>query len=165
MSPEDVASVKLRRELAREQLLLQYLQSLDRQVALGEVLTRISPAATFSYAAERIVGGGTYRMMHFVNNAVHYRESFLRAIVAADREDPLSAHRYVPWWCGDAHFSQRLVDIGPMKEFRDEAPSTLENLNAAAWDILVLVLFNVAVFVVSFWRFARQNVAPAPGVL
>ncbi|MEK6572551.1 MAG: ABC transporter permease subunit [Bacteroidota bacterium] len=167
MRADEVASVKLQRELARERLLMEYLQSLIRQVHLGQDLTRISPASTFSYAAEELVGGGTFRLQNFVNNAVRFREGFFEAIREADRQDPDSQHRYVPWWCGSSakHFSQRVVDLGPAKEFRDAPPSSSEGLAAAFWDIFLLVLYNVFAFAVAFWRFARQDVAPTPGVL
>lgn len=164
MDDDEVASIKLRRELAREQLLIEYLQSLIRQVHLGQYLTRISPTSTFSYAAERIIGGGTFRLMHFVKNAAIFREGFLRAVIEADKEDPQSQHRYVPRWCGNNPFSHRVVDLGPAKEFRDALPSSGDGLAAALWDVVLLILFNILAFPVAFWRFARQDVAPTPGV-
>ena len=166
MSADQVASTKLQRELAGERMLLDYLQSLIRQVHLGQDLTRISPASTFSYAAEEIIGGGTFRLQHFVSNAVHFREGFLQAIIEADKGDPNSGHRYVPWWSGPSakHFSQRVVDIGPAKNFRDALPSSSEGLASAVWDIFLLVLCNVLVFAMTFLRFARQDVAPTLGV-
>jgi ABC-type transport system involved in multi-copper enzyme maturation permease subunit len=164
MNDDEVASVKLRRELARERLLIEYFQSLIHQVRLGQDLTRISPASTFSYAAERIVGGGTFRLMHFVNNAVHFREGFFQAVIEADKQDAGSQHRYVPWWCGSDHFSQRIVDIGPAKEFRDPLPTSSQGVAAAFWDVFLLILYNALAFSAAFWRFARQDVAPMPGV-
>ncbi len=164
MSADAAASVKLRREETRERLLIDYTQSLIQQVQLGQDLTCLSPASVFSYAAERIVGGGTFRLMHFVNNAVRFREGFLQAIIDADKLDPRSEHHYVPWWCGGNHFSQMTVDPGAAKEFRDMLPSSSEGVTAAAWNIFLLILYNVIGFAVAFWRFARQDVAPAPGM-
>ena len=163
MSADQVASVKLERESARERLLISYLRSLVAQVDLGRDLTRVSPASLFSYAAERIVGGGTFRLTHFVDNAVRYREGFLQAVIQADKNDPNSEHRYVPWWCGGNHFSTLAVDPGPAKEFRDTLPSAGEGLAAAFWDVFLLLLYTIIAFAVAFWRLARQNVAPAPG--
>lgn len=164
MDNDEVASVKLRRELARERLLREYLQSLVRQVELGQNVARISPMSTFSSATEQIVGGGTFRLMQFVQNAVHFREGFFRAIIEADKQDPQSQHRYVPWWVGSNPFSHRVVDIGPANEFRDVLPSSSEGLIAALWDILLLTFYNLLAFAVAFWRFARQDVAPTPGM-
>jgi ABC-type transport system involved in multi-copper enzyme maturation permease subunit len=163
MSAGEVASVKLARESARENLLLSYLRSLVAQVDFGRDMTRVSPAAVFSSAAERIVGGGTFRFEHFVDNAVRYRQGFLQAIIEADKNDPKSEHRYVPWWCGGSHFSMLSVDPGPAKVFRDTLPHAWEGLSAAAWDILMLLLYALIAFAVAFWRFSRQDVAPAPG--
>jgi ABC-type transport system involved in multi-copper enzyme maturation permease subunit len=164
MSDDETASVKLRREQARERLLLEYLQSLIRQVRFGQNLTRVSPASTFSYAAERIVGEGTPRLTRFLRNAVRFREGFLRAMIEADRQDPASQHRYIPGWCGDNHFSQKMVDLGPAEEFRDPLPSSGEGLVAALWDVFILIVYNILAFAAAFWRFARQDVAPEPGI-
>jgi|GEM_PF-5474046 len=164
MSADELAAAKLQRELARERLLLEYFQSLVHQVDLGHDLTRISPTSTFLYASERIVGGGTFRLMNFVNNAVHFREGLFLAIIDADKLDPDSQHRYVPWWYGNNQFSRKVVDLGQAKEFHDAPPSSTEGLAAASWDIALLILYNMCAFAISFWRFARQDVAPTPGV-
>ncbi|RPH38096.1 ABC transporter permease, partial [bacterium] len=163
MDDEQIAAVKLRRELARERLLSEYLQSLVRQVELGQDVARMSPTSTFTFAAEQIVGGGTHRLTQFVNNAVRFREAFFQAIIQADRQDPQSQHRYVPWWVGSNPFSHRLVDIGPAKEFRDLAPASADCLIAALRDIGLLMLYNLLAFAIAFWRFARQEVTPAYG--
>jgi ABC-type transport system involved in multi-copper enzyme maturation permease subunit len=163
MNADEVASVKLERESAREQLLLGYLRSLVQQVDLGRDLTRVSPASAFSFAAERIVGGGTFRLTHFVDNAVRFRRGFLQAVIESDRHDPQSEHRYVPWWCGGNHFSTLRVDPGPAKEFRDMLPSPGEGVVAASWDVFLLITYTILGFAIAFWRFARQDVAPAPG--
>jgi ABC-type transport system involved in multi-copper enzyme maturation permease subunit len=163
MSANQVASVKLQRESAREELLLSYLRSLMEQVDFGRELTSVSPASLFTTAAERIVGGGTFRLTHFVDNAVRYRQGFLQAIIDADKADPKSEHRYVPWWCGGNHFSMMTVDPGPAKVFRDTLPSAWEGAAAAFWDVFLLLIYTIIAFAVAFWRFARQDVAPAPG--
>ena len=164
MNADEAAAVKLRRESAREKLLLEYAQTLVRQVQLGADITLVSPSSVFSSGAEKIVGGGTSRLTHFVHNAVRYRERLFQAILDADRNDPKSEHRYVPWWTGGNHFSQLTVDVGPAKEFRDTFPSSGEGLLAAAWNIVLLVLYNLIAFAVAFRRFVRQDVTPAPGV-
>jgi len=164
MGADEVAAVKIRRETAREALLLDYIQSLVQQVRFGENLTSLSPASVFSSAAERIVGGGTVRLMYFIGNAARYREGFYRAILDADKKDPRSEHRYVPWNCGGSHFSELTVDPGPAKEFHDVLPSSGEGLVASAWGFAQLILYNLIAFALAFWRFARQDVAPTPGV-
>ncbi len=163
MSGEKVASTMLERESAREQLLLSYFRSLVAQVDLGRNLTRVSPASAFSFAAERIVGGGTFRLTRFVDNAVRYRQGMFQAVIEADKRDPKSQHRYVPYWCGGDHFSALTVDLGPAKEFHDTLPSAKEGFAAAFWDLFLLLMYTIIAFAVAFWRFARQDVAPAPG--
>jgi ABC-type transport system involved in multi-copper enzyme maturation permease subunit len=163
MGADEVASVKLARESARELLLLSYVRSLVQQVDFGRNLTRVSPASVYSFAAERIASGGTFRLTRFVDNAVRFRQGLLQAVIDADRSDPQSEHRYVPWWCGGNHFSKLAVDPGPAKEFHDTLPSAWEGLSAAFWDIFLLLMYTIIAFAVAFWRFARQDVAPAPG--
>ncbi len=163
MDPDRVASVKLDRERAEERLLMEYLQSMVRQVRNGQNIARISPAAAFAYAAEEVTGGGTSRLLQFVGNAVRFREGFFQAVLDADRQDPASAHRYVPWWCGDTHFSLRTVDPGPAKNFRDVPPSLPDNIADAFWDLLLLVLYNLLAFAIAFTRFVRADVVPAAG--
>ncbi len=163
MDPGRVGSVKLDREYAEERLLIEYLQSMVRQVRNGQNIARISPSAAFTYAAEEVTGGGTSRLLQFVDNAVRFREGFFQAVLEADRQDPGSAHRYVPWWCGDAHFSLRTVDIGPAKDFHDVPPAVSENIANAFWDLLLLVLYNLLAFAVAFTHFVRADVVPAAG--
>ncbi len=164
MSDVEEASVMLRRELAQEDLLIEHIRSLARQVHLGEHLTRVSPASSFSYAVENIVGGGTNRLMRFVDNVVMFRERFLQAMIEADKEDPESEHHYTPWSCGGNRFSKRTVDLGPAKYFQDPPPSSMEGLQAAFIDLFLLILYNGLLFLITFMRFARQDVAPSSGV-
>ena len=103
-------------------------------------------------------------MMRFIDNVVRYREGLLGAMIEADKEDTASQHRYVPWRCGGSNFSHRTVDLGQAKEFRDVPPSSTEGLKAAFWDLFLLILYNMVAFAIAFWRFARQDVAPTPGV-
>lgn len=164
MDADGVAAVKRARETAREQLLTQYLQSLCNDVERSEALTVISPASAYTYAAERIVGGGTFRLASFVQNAIRYREGLFQAILAADKYDPESQHRYVPWNCGSNSFSQRVIDPGSAKEFKDMFPSSGQGVSAALGYLLILALYNIILFAATFWRFARQDVAPMGGV-
>jgi ABC-type transport system involved in multi-copper enzyme maturation permease subunit len=164
MGAAEMDAVKLRRESAREQLVLGYLQELAGGVELAKNLTRVSPASTYAYASEDIVGAGTFRMMHFAENAVRFRQRLLQAIIDADKKDPRSEHRFVPWWCGGDHFSQQTVDIGEAKEFHDVPPTSGAGFAAAGLDILLLIVYNLIAFAVAFWRFIRQDVAVTPGV-
>jgi hypothetical protein len=163
MEPDRVASVKLDREHAEERLLIEYVQSMVQQVRNGQNIARISPSAAFSYAAEEIIGGGTPRLLQFIGNTVRYREGFFQAVLQADRQDTGSAHRYVPWWCGQRHFSLRTVDPGPAKNFLDVPPSVSDNVAGAVWDLFLLVLYNLLAFAVAFSRFVRADVVPAAG--
>jgi ABC-type transport system involved in multi-copper enzyme maturation permease subunit len=164
VGPLEYAEVQLKREKAHELLVIEYVNSLLHQVDLGRDITRISPASVHSYAVDAIAGVGTTRLSRFIDNVVRYREGLFQAALEADRNDPESEHRYVPWNCGSSNFSRRSVVLGNAKEFYDSAPSGLDGLAAAAWDILLLCFYNLMVFSVAFWRFITTDVAPMPGV-
>lgn len=160
MSADEVAATAVQQELARERLLLEHIQGLEHQVRLGQSLARLSPAATFTYAVEEATGGGLLRFSRFVDNAVRCRREVFQAILEADKEDPESEHRYKPGSCGGPNFSHRTVDLGPAKEFRDPPPSSVEGLQAAFIDLMLLVLYNGVLFLVTYLRFVRQDVTP-----
>jgi hypothetical protein len=160
MSPQEKASVRVDRELAGERLLVEHAQELMQQVRLGQDLTRISPTSTFSFAVEEVTGGGLPRLQRFIDNAVRFRQGVFQAILEADREDPQSEHRYVPWNCGSDNFSRRTVDLGPAKEFRDPSPSSAEGLQAASVDLALLILYNGVLFLAAFRAFVRQDITP-----
>lgn len=164
MTLAEEASVRMQRKGASEELLLEHVQALLNQADLGRYLTRVSPASTFRYAAENITGGGTFRFMSFIRNAIRYREGFFAAMLEADRKDPKSQHIYCPNRCGGEGFTKETVDLGPAKEFRDPPPSSGESAGAALTDIAILIFFNLIAFAVAFWPFTRMDVAPTPGV-
>lgn len=158
------SELRTQEDIARERLLLQYLLSLIQQLEKGKNIARISPAATYSYAVEDISGGGTNRLMSFLNNVVRYRDNMRNAVIEADRDDPQSQHIYVPWNSGSGNFSQRSVDLGPVKEFRDPEPSSTDSLVAAIWDVALLAIFNLLLFSLTYVIFSRQAVTPTLGV-
>ena len=158
MNAFKVAQVNVKQQLAEERLLLEYIQELQQQVRLGQALSRLSPTSAFMYAADEASGGGLLRFQRFLDNAVRYREQVFEAILAADRDDEDSQHRYQPWSCGSNAFSQRKVDLGPAAEFRDSPPSSSEGLVMAGLDVILLVTYNVVLFLLAFVRFMRQDV-------
>jgi ABC-type transport system involved in multi-copper enzyme maturation permease subunit len=164
MTFSDEARVRLERKGAQEQLMMEYIQSLVNQVNVGRDITRISPASTFSYAAESITGNGTIRFSNYLNNVKRYRENIFQAILQADKKDTASQHIYMPNSCGGENFSKETVDLGNVKVFYDPPPTSRESFDATIKDIAALVLFNMIVVTLAFWIFTRMDVAPAPGV-
>jgi hypothetical protein len=164
MSLADLAATEMQRSRADEQLLLEHLHSLMRQVELGQDIARISPSTAYLYASEEITGGGLPRFTRFVENVRGYRDHLFEAMIEADRADPASKHVYYPWRCGGDLFSSRVVDLGPAKEFYDAPASGAQSLAVAAWDLGLLCLFNLLGYVVAVWRFTRQEIAPVLGV-
>lgn len=158
MSPDEVAGAARERMLLRERILLEYAQELEGQVRTGRHLARISPASTFLFAAEAASGGGLERYRAFLDHAVRFRQGAFEAVLAADREDEDSQHRYRPWYCGGDRFSQRSVDLGPAAEFHDRPPDPSAAMAAALPDVGLLAIQNALLFLWAFARFARQEV-------
>jgi ABC-type transport system involved in multi-copper enzyme maturation permease subunit len=160
MSLEQVASTDTDRHLAREGVLLTYVQQLSAQVDGARHVARLSPVATFRFAAEAAGGGGLLRLRSFLDNAARYRARLFDAVMAADRQDPDSEHRYRPWYCGGSHFSQRTVDLGTAAQFDDQALPPAAALAAATLDVVLLLLYNAILLLWAFVAFVRQDVTP-----
>ena len=146
---------------ARERLLLDYLTEQVGQVRVAQDLTRISPVSTFTYAIQDLTNTGIGRFERFIKNTRRFRRGLFEAALAADRKDPDSQHRYTPWKQGGNHFSHKTVDLGPATHFIDADPTSLEAIESATKDIGILVLCNIALFMLCFLKFMRQEVTAA----
>lgn len=155
-----VARTDTDRHLARERVLLEYVQDLAAQVEGARHLARLSPVAVFQFGAEAASGGGLLRFRRFLDNAARFRAQLFDAVMAADREDPDSEHRYRPWYCGGRRFSQRSVDLGEAARFDDRPSPSAEALAAAAPDVAMLAAYNALLLLAAFAVFARQDVTP-----
>ena len=94
---------------------------------------------------------------------MRFREGAFEAVLAADREDPDSQHRYRPWYCGGNRFSRKKVDLGAAAEFRDRPPDPGDGMATAILDVGLLAAYNALLFVWAFARFARQEVTVSGG--
>ena len=117
--------------------------------------------STFAFVLQDLTDAGVGRFERFVDNARRFRRGLFEAVLAADRQDPASEHAYFPWSIiPGTNFSHRTVDLGPVTRFTDSDSSSAEAVQSALRDIGLLALYNVALFLLAFFRFARQELAP-----
>ena len=130
-----------------------YKERMARQVSLSKNLARLSPSASYLFAVTRMAGTGPTLFDHFSDamerfQDAHdeYRQGMWRNIEDwRGREGPKL--RDADWFDAD--------DIPRLQVFSEALP---EALDAALFDILLLVVFNVLFFMLSYVFFLRYDV-------
>jgi len=141
-------------EAARNRLYDQFAKQMIRQVRFARNLTRISPTAVYQNLCEAIAGVGLPRFESFYAQVVRYRERLRDFIVSEDKKDPESAHFVNHEGFGT---SEKPVDFDAIPKFQ-ERPIPLSDSLHALWDVVLLILFNLAFFVLAFVAFLRYDV-------
>jgi len=129
----------------------------DRQlqrVSFARTLTRLSPTAVYRYGLEALAGTGFSHYRSFVSQARRYRDQFHAFLQGQDRADPDSPHHYFV----REGVSARPVDPRIVPHFADRFPLA-EGLRAAVWDIVVLVVLAVLLFLAAYLSFLRCDLA------
>ena len=57
-------------------------------------------------------------------------------------------------------FSSKPVNFEDIPKFTDREPSPSEALRSALWDVALLAIFNVVLFMLTFASFLRSDVTP-----
>ena len=129
------------------------LENFDRKVRAQEnvtkTLSRISPIASYTYAATDISGTGTAAEQRLRDALKRYQQEFKDYIAGKVAE---MKEKNVSMW------SRQGYDISDMPFFRyTEAPLS-ERLSQALTDITLLVLFAILFFMAAFLSFLRKDV-------
>lgn len=125
-----------------------------RRVRFARQLTRLSPTAIFHYALEALAGTGFPHYDAFVRQARRYRSRFVEFVLQEDRADPDSPHVYFV----KEGLSSRPVDLRQMPHFVDRFDFSA-GLQAAAWDLVTLILLSIATFLAAYLTFLRCDLA------
>ena len=136
-----------------ESLNEEYLDAQIAQIQLARSITRISPASSVRYAIESLAGTGFTRHVQFLKQARRYAGEFRTFLVEADRADQESPHALGP----KEGTSQKPVRFESIPKFEDRI-SFGGTYNAAATDILLLLLFSLILFVGAFLSLLRVDV-------
>ena len=137
----------------REKLNEEHLNAQIAQVQLARSITRISPASSVRYATESLAGTGFTRHVQFLENVRRYGDEFRTFLIETDRADPESPHAIGP----REGTSQKPVRFASIPKFEDRI-SFSGAYNAAATDILLLLLFSGVLFAGAFLSFLRVDV-------
>ena len=112
---------------------------LNQQIAQGKrarAITRISPTAIVQHLFESFAGTGFERHLQFIENVQRYAREYREFVVDTDRADPESLHVIGI----QEGMSQKPVSPEAIPKFKDTL-SLSKDFNAAAMDLLLLVLF------------------------
>ena len=136
-----------------ERLNEEHVNAQIAQIQLARSVTRVSPASSVRYAIESLAGTGFTRHVQFLEQVRQYAGEFRAFLVEADSADPESPHAVGP----EEGTSQKPVRFESIPKFEDHI-SFSGAYNAAATDILLLLLFFAVLFASAFLSFLRVDV-------
>ena len=130
-----------------------YLKQQIAQGSRARAVTRISPAAVLQRLFEAFSGTGFQRHLQFVENVQRYAREYREFVIDTDRADPESQH-VVGIREG---MSQKSVNPATLPKFKDTF-NLSRDVNTAAMDLLLLVLFTVVLVSGAYFAFVRLEV-------
>ena len=146
---------KARRDAERAQQSLEefYQKKVKAQVLRTQNLARLSPSSSFVFAATRLAGTGPELSGHFLKARDQFRESYDqymkdvhdRAQVDWTRDGPMVRN---PDW----------FNPGDVPRFHLFEEALADSFDAASFDMLLLVVFNVLFFMLSYAAFLRYDI-------
>ena len=136
-----------------ERLNEEHLDAQIAQIQLARSITRISPASSVGYAIESLAGTGFTRHVQFLGHVRRYAGEFRTFLIETDLADPESPHAIGP----KEGTSQKSVRFASIPKFEDRI-SFNGAYNAAATDIILLLLFFLVLFAGAFLSFLRADV-------
>ena len=137
----------------QERLVEERLNEQVSQVQYARSITRISPTAVLQHLLESFAGTGFERHLQFLENAQRYAQEYRKFVVDTDRGDPASLHLMGV----RRAMSQKPVSPESIPIFEDTI-SLSKDFNAAAIDLLLLMLFFVVLLSGAYLAFVRVEV-------
>jgi ABC-type transport system involved in multi-copper enzyme maturation permease subunit len=129
-------------------------QAVQERVAFG--LARISPTATFSLAATRLAGTSLSLKGHYRSAAQGYQQDYAKFMLAKTGMNP--GGMFVFRISSDNGEKPKPIDPHELPVFQ-YAPMALGDVfPQALMDILLLIGFNIALFVLAYVAFLRYDV-------
>jgi len=154
--------VSIRKVGILDEMFAQYFRYMVAQVEAVRTISRISPTSVYRYACESLAGTGLPHLKEFFRQVRRYREEFLKFILDQDMADEESKHMVDPYGSQEL-FSSKPVNFEDIPKFTDREPSPSEALRSALWDVALLAIFNVVLFMLTFASFLRSDVTPGGG--
>ncbi|MFA6108470.1 MAG: hypothetical protein WDA75_06845, partial [Candidatus Latescibacterota bacterium] len=134
-----------------------YQDRLASQVSMTQNLARLSPSASFLFAATGLAGTGPFLSRQFVAARERYQKAY--------QEQQSSMFRTL-YQSGRAQFANGRMEVKDRDWFKpDELPrfamvaeSLGDSLSLALFDVLLLAVANVVFFLLAFVFFLRYDV-------
>ena len=136
-----------------ERLNKEHLRDQINQIKFARSLTRISPASIVEYAIESLAGTGFSRHLQFLDQVNRFAPQFRAFISETDAADAESPHIFGV----KEGMSDKPVRFEAIPKFQDRA-SLSSDFNAAAVDVLLLILFGVVLFASAYLSFLRADI-------
>jgi ABC-2 type transport system permease protein len=130
-------------------------QAVQERLALG--LARISPTATFTLAATRLAGTSLGLKDQYHNAAVGYQSDYGKFMLAKTGMNP-GGNMVVFRMTTDTDQKPKAIDPHEMPDFQYVPANLGDVLPQALMDLLLLVGFNVLLFVLAYVAFLRYDV-------
>jgi ABC-type transport system involved in multi-copper enzyme maturation permease subunit len=159
-NPKGTAQMVNARIEAENRVREDHLNRMMNPFIFGRSFTRLSPIVSYQCASEAIAGTGMSRFRNQYQQVKRYQQELKEFVRDKDAEDPESLHllcskgQAIKKW---GVISKKAVDFDTVPKFQERSLAIGRSLKLALWDIGLLVLFNLAFFVVSFVSFLRYD--------
>jgi hypothetical protein len=117
-------------------------------------LNFLSPASLFGYSASSIAGTGIFHFQKLWEQVKQYRNQYLEFFKAEDGKDPESFHVYFH----PDYLSRKPVDFNKIPKFEEKEIGAGERIREVLPYILLLILYNLLLFVLVFYKFQECDV-------
>jgi len=114
----------------------------------------VSPASLYEYAASAAAGTGLPHFERFQRQVTQYQNDLLNFFKAEDMKDKESPHLFFH----PDYVSSKPVDFNRIPQFKEQKPELLERIQDAAAYGAGLILYNIIMFAIVFYKFQTYDV-------
>ena len=156
--PQHELRANLQRKLlaAEKAIRDDYYRAMFRQFERTRGVTAISPAASFGYLAEAVVGGGYARFRKAWDDIHVYQGQFQSWFTALDARDPKSPHWYNP--SEDVSTTREKVSFDVVPQFEERPMTAAERGRAALPYAAVMAVMACLAYGAAYALFVRYDV-------
>jgi ABC-type transport system involved in multi-copper enzyme maturation permease subunit len=142
---------------AQDRIRDEHRKEMLRQLGLTQNLVRVSPMMTYTFLCETVAGTGLYRSESFMAQVKKFRDEWREWIFSEDKKDDDSCHVLsAESWTNS--YSDKEPDYEHLPRFSEKMPGLQNSLQSGLLDLLLLILFNVVLFMASYLVFMRYDV-------
>jgi len=142
---------------AQDRIHDEHRKEMLRQLGLAQNLVRVSPMMTYTFLCEAVAGTGLSRSESFIAQVRKFRDEWREWIFSEDRKDDDSCHVLsAESWTNS--YSDKEPDYEHLPRFSEKMPGLKNGLQSGLLDLLLLILFNVVLFMASYLAFMRYDV-------